>query len=243
MFLQIIFCCCVCLLISPEVICFSSQYLTHRSTAISRFHYIKCHSTSVIVAENLNELSGKNSYMTIEGSFLNALINQMNQISSSDIHSSGDISFFVLYILSLIGTYHGIQWASERSLLNKIIQLLAEYPQDEVRIKELQLKRYQLLTGGHQLRHLGIGTLLLLGGTYLSSQGGWTTWQKATESFPGEHLLAGVTVTLFWALATGLLPVIGKGEDWAADRYIFLNTVAFVILSWELASGLGFVHI
>ena len=151
------------------------------------------------------------------------------------VHPIGMIG---LYLLTLVAAYHGLQWRNVRELATRIKTLRSEANPDEALIASLQEQRSKILSGDHKDRHSFIGSILLSAGVLLSIEGGLSTWWRVGELFPGEHLFAGLGVTLCWAVAAALVPWMTKGNEWARLSHIGFNVGGLGLFTWQVASGL-----
>ena len=155
-----------------------------------------------------------------------------------------------LYATTLYAGYLGLQWRRVRTVGDEIAELKATLPADEVaaaaseagkKIAELTATRKELIAGKFKDKHANMGSLLLAMGVALSVEGGMNTYLRVGKLFPGPHLYAGLTITVLWAMAAALVPMMEKGNDKARSIHIALNCFNLALFTWQIPTGLEIV--
>ena len=111
----------------------------------------------------------------------------------------------------------------------------------EIKIEELTEERKALIKGLFRDRHFNVGFILLGLGVLESVGGALNTWFCTSKLFPGSHLFAGAAITVLWAAAAALVPVMQKGDETARSLHIALNTVNVLLFVWQIPTGLEIV--
>jgi hypothetical protein len=155
-----------------------------------------------------------------------------------------------LYAVTLYAGYLGLQWRRVRTVGDEIAELKATLPADaeaaagseaSKKIEELSATRKELVAGKFKDKHANLGYLLLAMGVTLSVEGGMNTYLRVGKLFPGPHLYAGATITVLWAMAAGLVPMMEKGNQKARDLHIALNCLNVALFTWQIPTGLEIV--
>ncbi|KAH0451686.1 hypothetical protein IEQ34_018985 [Dendrobium chrysotoxum] len=111
----------------------------------------------------------------------------------------------------------------------------------ERKISQLTEERKELLKGGFRDRHFNAGSILLGFGVFESVGGAVNTWFRTGKLFPGPHLFAGAGITVLWALAAALVPLMQKGNETARNLHIALNTLNVLLFIWQIPTGIDIV--
>ena len=155
-----------------------------------------------------------------------------------------------LYATSLYAGYLGLKWREVRTTGDEIAELKASLPADadaaagsaaSKKIEELTATRKELVAGKFKDKHANLGYLLLAMGVTLSVEGAFNTYLRVGKLFPGPHLYAGATITVLWAMAAGLIPLMEKGNQKARDLHIALNCLNIALFTWQIPTGLEIV--
>ena len=97
------------------------------------------------------------------------------------------VGMALLYILTISAGYHGWQWRQSRLLGYGISELMkSSSEEDKARAKELQTVRTKILSSGHRDKHFQQSSLILGAGVLLAIEGGFSTWWRVGELFPGS---------------------------------------------------------
>ncbi|XP_020674228.1 uncharacterized protein LOC110093628 [Dendrobium catenatum] len=111
----------------------------------------------------------------------------------------------------------------------------------ERKISQLSEERKELLKGGFRDRHFNAGSILLGFGVFESVGGAVNTWFRTGKLFPGPHLFAGAGITVLWALAAALVPLMQKGNETARNLHIALNALNVLLFIWQIPTGIDIV--
>ncbi|KAK8952022.1 hypothetical protein KSP39_PZI004453 [Platanthera zijinensis] len=111
----------------------------------------------------------------------------------------------------------------------------------ELNILKLTEERKQLLKGGYRDRHFNAGSILLGFGVLESVGGALNTWLRTGKLFPGPHLFAGAGITVLWALAAALVPLMQKGNETARNLHIALNSLNVLLFLCQIPTGIEIV--
>lgn len=110
----------------------------------------------------------------------------------------------------------------------------------QVTVDELVATRKELASSGFRDRHHSIGSALLGFGVLFAVEGPVNTYLRAGKLFPGPHLYAGAGVCVLWALSASLTPKMQKGEDWARNAHIALNSANLGLFTYyQIPTGWG----
>merc|ERR1712113_146032 len=121
------------------------------------------------------------------------------------------------------------------------VSVSAEETQLMKEIDELKETRKKLSKEGYREKHFNTGSILLAAGVLFSIEGGMNTYMRVGKLFPGPHLFAGLGITLLWALAAALVPLMQKGNETARSAHIALNAVNVLLFLWQVPTGLEIV--
>lgn len=128
---------------------------------------------------------------------------------------------WVLLALTIYALYLGMQVRKTRS---------AQGDEKKELIKgKYNIKHYQI--GSLVLALMVLGSLGAMGATYINSG----------KLFVNPHLLAGLSMTGMIAISASLSPFMQKGQDWARNTHILLNTIIVGLFGWQAITGMGIV--
>lgn len=131
------------------------------------------------------------------------------------------ILMWVLLALTIYALYLGMQVRKTRS---------AQGDEKKELIKgKYNIKHYQI--GSLVLALMVLGSLGAMGATYINSG----------KLFVNPHLLAGLSMTGMIAISASLSPFMQKGQDWARNTHILLNTIIVGLFGWQAITGMGIV--
>jgi hypothetical protein len=98
-----------------------------------------------------------------------------------------------------------------------------------------------LIQGKFNDKHYLMGSILL-GMVVMGNMGGMAvTYLNNSKLFFGAHLLAGLGMTVLFALSATLAPFMKKGQDWARNAHIALNLAIVGIFGWQAITGMEIV--
>ncbi|KAF6145378.1 hypothetical protein GIB67_036889 [Kingdonia uniflora] len=112
----------------------------------------------------------------------------------------------------------------------------------EAKIQQLTEERKELVKGSYKDRHFNAGSVLLAFGVFEAIGGGVNTYIRTGKLFPGPHLYAGAAITVLWAAAAALVPLMQKGNETARSLHIALNTLNVLLFVWQIPTGLDIVY-
>ncbi|KAF6136203.1 hypothetical protein GIB67_001612 [Kingdonia uniflora] len=164
-----------------------------------------------------------------------------------------------LFFYTLWAGYLGWQWRRVRTTQNEINELkkqvkpvpvtpegtpvaLATASPIEAKIQQLTEERKELVKGSYKDRHFNAGSVLLAFGVFEAIGGGVNTYIRTGKLFPGPHLYAGAAITVLWAAAAALVPLMQKGNETARSLHIALNTLNVLLFVWQIPTGLDIVY-
>jgi uncharacterized membrane protein YidH (DUF202 family) len=122
--------------------------------------------------------------------------------------------------------------SSDLAVLQSAIALDAQYT-------DLVETRDTLKKGNVKDKHQTVGSILLGVGVTVAILGTFNTYMRAGKLFPGPHLYAGMAITICWAIAAAVTPAMQKGNDFARNVHIALNSINVGLFGWQLYTGWG----
>ena len=165
-----------------------------------------------------------------------------------------------MYAASAWAGFTGLQWRRLREIGGEITELKAELKPLQAKVEaageagppaaltsqvaDLQAKidemtstRKELANNNFKDKHYQVGSVVLGLGTAFAIEGPVNTFMRAQKLFPGPHLYAGAGVVVAWAMAASLVPLMGKGKEWARTAHIAFNVFAIGLFTWQLPTG------
>jgi len=166
----------------------------------------------------------------------------------------------MMYAASAWAGFTGLQWRRLREIGGEITTLKAELKPLKAKVEaageegppalltsqvadlkskidEMTSTRKELADGSFKDKHYQVGSVVLGLGTSFAIEGPVNTFIRAQKLFPGPHLYAGAGIVVAWAMAASLVPLMGKGKDWARTAHISFNVLAIGLFTWQLPTG------
>lgn len=103
-------------------------------------------------------------------------------------------------------------------------------------------EKKQLVQGKFALKHYQVGSIILALMVLGSIGGMAATYINNGKLFVGPHLLAGLGMTGLIATSAALSPFMQKGQDWARNTHILLNSILVVLFLWQAVTGMEIVQ-
>lgn len=120
--------------------------------------------------------------------------------------------------------------AADKTILQAMVPLQAE-------VADLQAERKALTAGNYRDKHFAAGSAILAVGVSSAIVGPVNTYLRVGKLFPGPHLYVGAAMVSGWAIASGLVPAMQKGNETARSIHIAINVVNTGFFAWQVLTG------